>query len=154
MKRTLCSLACALGMCLVVACQKGTPPPDKPQSYDGELVLTPPALEGFIKVYFASKAKGQDRMVVHDQDSNADLKLKLESVHAQDPAPETSPGHYYICAEMTDEAGASFDVDFLYKKTSRGIEVSDVLIHKSKDTTRYEWVKDQAGRFWVREPKA
>lgn len=142
---------------LVPACGGGGPKAPlhdkRDDSFDGELIITPPALEALIKVYFATKSKEQDGwMLVHDDQANADLKMKLDKVHAVDPAPETSPGHFYVRADMTDATGSTYGVDFVYKKTSRGIEVGEVLIAKSPDKTRYEWVKDPAGRFWVRQP--
>lgn len=152
MKHLTRLLACAFALSLLASC-KGAPPKEQAASmYEGELKLTAPALEGFIKVYCATRSKGTDGLVVHDAEKNQDLLMKLGTVRAVDPAPETSPGHYYITAEMMDQQGASYDVDFLYKKTERGIEVSEVLIHKAPDRTRYEWVKDDKGRFWVRQP--
>jgi hypothetical protein len=123
-------------------------------SYDGELIISGPALEGFIKLYCTNKSKATGGLLtVHDAASNADLKLKLAKVRPADPQPETSPGHFYVCADMTDESGGTYDVDFVYKKTPRGIEISEILVHKDPTHTHYDWVQGKENRFWVRQPQ-
>ena len=125
----------------------GLPTPEPGQA----LVITPQALARFLEVYVAEESgKGGGWLEVPDPATGADLRLKLRKVHDQDMVP-IGPDAFSQCADMGDESGRVYDVDFLVKKTARGVDVTEVLLHRTPDAARYEWVEEQPGQ-WIRKP--
>ncbi len=132
---------------------KEAPPASRePASYDGELIVTPAAMEGFLKIYVATAAKSTGGFIeVADPDAAAPLKLELKEVHKGETLSSTGPGTFFVCADMADDKGNAYDVDFLTKKTARGIDVVETVLHKKPGKTFHEWVRDAKG-VWARQP--
>jgi len=143
----IAGVACATGC-------TGKPPAEasrqKEPPAEGEVIVTPPAMAGFVRAYVSMKSRSEgDKdgfMTVHDDKAQTDLKLKLKPLDNADMLP-MGMGIYSTCAPMEDASGAVYDVDFISSKTDRGMSITETSIHKTPTETRYEWAKNEREVF-------
>ena len=68
-----------------------------------------------------------DRGLLH-YDPVADRLVRLELVELHDGIVQK--GDFYVsCADFTDEAGVTYDMDFLVLETAEGYRVNQAIVH-------------------------
>jgi hypothetical protein len=87
-----------------------------------------------------SKLKG-GYFLVYDALDKAPLALKLDKVHKEKLA-SLGNGVYFACTDMKTDGGAVYDLDFFMKRTARGIETTEVAVHKKAGKPRYGWKEE------------
>ncbi len=86
--------------------------------------------------------------LVYDAKANTPLALTLEKVH-RDRLSKVSEGLYFACTDFKASDGKMYDLDFFMKATDKGLQVSEIMIHKEAGTPRYGWVEE--GGVWKRK---
>ena len=87
-----------------------------------------------------SKLKG-GYFLVYDAEEKKPLALKLDKVH-RDRLSGLGGGVYFACTDMKSDGGVVYDLDFFMKQTPRGIETTEVSVHKKAGKPRYGWKED------------
>ena len=94
-----------------------------------------------------SKLKGGAFLVL-DPQTKAVLQLALVQVHKEKLA-SLGNGVYFACTDMKAPDGTVYDLDFFMKQGAKGIETTEVAIHKQAGKPRYNW-KEENGT-WRKE---
>jgi len=81
--------------------------------------------------------------LVYDAVDKKPLQLELVKVH-KDKLATLGEGVYFACTDMKTPDGTVYDLDFFMKKTSHGVDATEVAVHKKSGTPRYGW-KEEAG---------
>jgi len=89
-----------------------------------------------------SKLKGGS-FLIYDAEEKKPLMLKLERVH-KERLSTLGGGLYFACTDMKHGDGTVYDLDFFMKRTPRGVETTEVAIHKKAGKPRYAW-REQDG---------
>jgi hypothetical protein len=87
-----------------------------------------------------SKLKG-GYFMVYDAEEKKPLVLTLDKVH-RERLSGLGGGVYFACTDMKSDGGVVYDLDFFMKQTSRGIETTDVSVHKKAGKPRYGWKEE------------
>ena len=87
-----------------------------------------------------AKLKG-GHFLVYDVAEKKPLMLQLEKVH-KDRLSSLGGGVYFACTDMRSSEGTVYDLDFFMKQTERGIETTEVAIHKKTGKARYGWKEE------------
>ncbi len=84
-----------------------------------------------------SKLKG-GYFLVYDTVDKKPLQLQLLKVHEAKLAT-LGNGVYFACTDMKAASGTVYDLDFFMKQTDKGIETTEVTVHKKSGKPRYAW---------------
>jgi hypothetical protein len=87
-----------------------------------------------------SKLKG-GYFLVYDAEEKKPLLLQLDKVHKERLA-SLGNGVYFACTDMKSSAGIVYDLDFFMVRSERGIETTQVAIHKKAGKPRYGWMEE------------
>jgi hypothetical protein len=93
-----------------------------------------------------TKLKG-GYFLVWDAEEKKPLALKLDHVHRERLA-SLGGGVFFACTDMKTDDGMLYDLDFFMKRNPKGIETTDVSIHKKAGKPRYGW-KEENG-VWTK----
>ncbi len=85
---------------------------------------------------------------VYDQEAKKALSLTLVKVH-EDKLSMVKNGLYFACADFKTPDGHLYDLDIFMQETKKGLEVSEVSIHKEDGKARYNWVEEKG--IWKRK---
>jgi len=127
----------------------GEHPREHPTSKKAE--ITKESLADAITKYVADDAglKGGFFMV-YDTEQGKPLALTLEKVH-KDRLASLGDGVYFACADFNATDGSVYDLDVFMKDTGKGLEASDVSVHKKNGEARYGWVEKDG--IWMKSKK-
>jgi hypothetical protein len=85
-----------------------------------------------------------------DQEQNKPLALTLDKVH-KDRLSALGEGVYFACADFNDTGGDMYDLDIFMMNGMRGLEVTEISVHKKNGEARYVWVEKDG--IWSRKTK-
>lgn len=87
--------------------------------------------------------------IVPDPEQKTSLALTLARVH-RDRLSRLKDGRYFACADFKGRDGHVYDVDVFMQDGGKGLNATDVTVHKKDGCARYNWVEDNNG-VWKRE---
>ena len=91
-----------------------------------------------------AKLKGGAFLILDPQTKGV-LQLTLVQVHKERLA-SLGNGVYFACTDMKATDGTVYDLDFFMKQGEKGIETTEVAIHKQSGKPRYNW-KEENGTW-------
>lgn len=85
-----------------------------------------------------------------DKKQNKPLALTLDNVH-KDRLATLGDGVYFACADFKDTGGDMYDLDIFMKQGTKGLDVTDISVHKKNGEARYDWVEKEG--VWSKQEK-
>jgi hypothetical protein len=85
-----------------------------------------------------------------DKQQNKPLALTLANVH-KDRLATLGDGVYFACADFKDTGGDMYDLDIFMKQGTKGLDVTDISVHKKNGEARYDWVEKDG--VWSKQEK-
>ncbi|AQT67978.1 hypothetical protein STSP2_01132 [Anaerohalosphaera lusitana] len=113
--------------------------------------ITRSDLANAIESYVREQSQDQDGyMMVTDEVTGEQLKLKLDSVH-RDRIAQLNENTYFTCADFETPDGKMYDLDiFMTGQSPDDLEFATVTIHKEAGQERYTWEEEQG--MWQMAP--
>lgn len=84
---------------------------------------------------------------IYDAAAGKPLLLTLDRVH-RDRLSRVAEGLYFACSDFKTPEGKTYDLDFFMRNTDRGLQVTEITIHKEEGKARYNWVEEDG--VWKR----
>ena len=102
-----------------------------------------------IKAFVAqdSKLKG-GLFLVWDSKANKSLELTLDKVHEERLA-SLGGGVYFACADFQASDGIIYDLDMFMRQGDKGLEMTEISVHKENGEARYGWVEQDG--IWTKK---
>ncbi|TAK64987.1 MAG: hypothetical protein EPO24_02965 [Bacteroidetes bacterium] len=126
--------------------------PEKDASKDSpnkEVKVTKELIGDAISSYISNDAmlKG-GYFTYYDKVTKTPLVLTLDKVH-KDKLAVVDEGLYFACTDFKATDGKMYDLDFFMKLGKKGLEVSEVMVHKVEGEPRYGWYEKEGK--WIRK---
>lgn len=114
-----------------------------PEEVAKKAPITMAKLSLAIQAYVADdcKLKG-GKFLVRDAEANKVLELTLAKVH-EDKLASLGGGIYFACADFQASDGHLYDLDMFMREGERGLEMTDVSVHKVDGEARYGWEEEK-----------
>lgn len=111
--------------------------------------VTMTELSRAIKAFVAqdSKLKG-GLFLVQDSKANKTLQLTLDKVHEERLA-SLGGGVYFACADFRASDGIVYDLDMFMQDGEKGLEMTEISVHKENGEARYSWVEQDG--VWTKK---
>jgi len=108
-------------------------------STEGKTEVTSESLAKFTEGYIKEKSK-DGVFSVYDRITKKTLALTLDKVH-DSKLRKTKPDEHLVCADLKDNEGKVYDVDFFVKQTGQALKIDkrSVKVHKIAGEERYSW---------------
>ena len=105
--------------------------------------ITMAELSRAIQAYVAddSKLKG-GKFLCRDVEANKVLELTLAKVHEEKLA-SLGGGIYFACADFQASDGHLYDLDMFMREGERGLQMTEVSVHKVDGEARYAWEEEK-----------
>ncbi len=147
MRRTiLTTLALLFGLGTSVLAQEHPEHPKSGQKEHPGKEMTLDTLSEAITAYIQNDAKLKGgAFLILDPQTKGVLQLTLVQVHKERLA-SLGNGVYFACTDMKATDGTVYDLDFFMKQGEKGIETTEVAIHKQAGKPRYNW-KEENGTW-------
>ncbi len=85
-----------------------------------------------------------------DKQQDKPLVLTLDNVH-KDRLATLGDGVYFACADFKDTGGDMYDLDVFTKQGTKGLDVTDISVHKKNGEARYDWIEEDG--LWFKKEK-
>jgi hypothetical protein len=113
--------------------------PEHPKASAESEPVTLAMLSQAIKDYVAADAelKGGS-FLVYDPVDKKTLQLTLAKVH-EDKLATLGDGVYFACADFSSADGKTYDLDIFMQGGEKGLQTSEIAVHKVDGAARYNW---------------